>query len=552
MTSTETGCGEAAPAMSYSTVPEQASSARPSSPYLTPHMAVTNVDTSFNGPHNIPHFNKSSMIMNSGLPFSHGLDHSMMPQEKNNYQICPPQTQSFPNNDQSRVQMSCSPSDMGYSPQSPMFWGGSANDRTRPRSCPDVDFFNSMGALPGPQQYDYVSMYQVQPQMMHTPMDLSMGPTSEPLVRIQDDEMDQSMSHSDVMESIEPCGSAHQHSLFHQSHHDDVKQQSATPFDEEMDTTEDMDVDKSQPYAKSLYRCLKEAPNHTMILRGIYDWFRTNTDKGQDPHERGWQNSIRHNLSMNKAFEKIEVPSGDDPTKRGFQWRLSQVALKAGKVESTTRYRNKQPIKRGPKNHMPAPSRSRSGHLGGEMAKRAAQLRRSERLRDVRAEITESGNLLRSQGVIRGGGPMRQLRGPYGEMIPSSGSPPPRYNGLDYFTSDPNSASHSGPSSPYFLPDDNGGFASSPHHPLEAPLNLMNRSPAFNNESYPSSPELGGHPEFHFMPIGDRVFYDSNTPESASEPRTPNSFTESQMEMQMAPSQFSAPFFIENDMSFGG
>jgi hypothetical protein len=58
-------------------------------------------------------------------------------------------------------------------------------------------------------------------------------------------------------------------------------------------------VDKEQPYAQLIFRALKEAPHNTMILRDIYEWFKDNTDKASDKETKGWQNSIRHNLSMN-------------------------------------------------------------------------------------------------------------------------------------------------------------------------------------------------------------------------------------------------------------
>ena len=61
-------------------------------------------------------------------------------------------------------------------------------------------------------------------------------------------------------------------------------------------------VDESisaEPYASLIYRALKSAPEHKMVLREIYDWFEQNTDKGKDNGSKGWQNSIRHNLSMN-------------------------------------------------------------------------------------------------------------------------------------------------------------------------------------------------------------------------------------------------------------
>lgn len=52
-------------------------------------------------------------------------------------------------------------------------------------------------------------------------------------------------------------------------------------------------------YAQLLYRCLREAPDHTMALRDLYDWVKEHSQKAKDPKNRGWQNSVRHNLSMN-------------------------------------------------------------------------------------------------------------------------------------------------------------------------------------------------------------------------------------------------------------
>ncbi|KAI1261392.1 hypothetical protein F5Y18DRAFT_401869, partial [Xylariaceae sp. FL1019] len=54
------------------------------------------------------------------------------------------------------------------------------------------------------------------------------------------------------------------------------------------------------PYAKLIFGCLMAAPNKTMSLQDIYRWFEQHTDKGHDG-SKGWQNSIRHNLSMNKV-----------------------------------------------------------------------------------------------------------------------------------------------------------------------------------------------------------------------------------------------------------
>lgn len=52
-------------------------------------------------------------------------------------------------------------------------------------------------------------------------------------------------------------------------------------------------------YAQLLYKCLKEAPDHTMALKKVYEWVLQHSQKARDSPGTGWQNSVRHNLSMN-------------------------------------------------------------------------------------------------------------------------------------------------------------------------------------------------------------------------------------------------------------
>jgi hypothetical protein len=52
-------------------------------------------------------------------------------------------------------------------------------------------------------------------------------------------------------------------------------------------------------YAQLLYKCLKEAPAHTMALKKVYEWMLQHSQKARDSPGTGWQNSVRHNLSMN-------------------------------------------------------------------------------------------------------------------------------------------------------------------------------------------------------------------------------------------------------------
>lgn len=81
--------------------------------------------------------------------------------------------------------------------------------------------------------------------------------------------------------------------------HDSLCGTMGRPRDLEGRIKDEGPIDKEQPYAQLIYKALLGAPNHTMILRDIYNWFKENTDKATDKETKGWQNSIRHNLSMN-------------------------------------------------------------------------------------------------------------------------------------------------------------------------------------------------------------------------------------------------------------
>ncbi|KAJ4307345.1 hypothetical protein N0V88_000728 [Collariella sp. IMI 366227] len=98
-----------------------------------------------------------------------------------------------------------------------------------------------------------------------------------------------------------------------------------------------------EPYAKLIYRALLSASHRAMTLQEIYQWFRENTSKGKDD-SKGWQSSIRHNLSLNLAFTNRErkpssLKDGDaDGINRGktSEWFLEPWATTG--VKSTSRY----------------------------------------------------------------------------------------------------------------------------------------------------------------------------------------------------------------------
>lgn len=72
-------------------------------------------------------------------------------------------------------------------------------------------------------------------------------------------------------------------------------------------------------YAALIGMSIMRAPNRRLTLAQIYKWI-SDTFSHFNAAEPGWQNSIRHNLSLNKAFIKQERPK-DDPGK-GNYWAI--------------------------------------------------------------------------------------------------------------------------------------------------------------------------------------------------------------------------------------
>ncbi|KAE8382134.1 fork head domain-containing protein [Aspergillus bertholletiae] len=91
------------------------------------------------------------------------------------------------------------------------------------------------------------------------------------------------------------------------------------PEPHEMPPIEDDGTKPPYSYATLIGMSILRAPNRRLTLAQIYRWISDTFSyyKNSDP---GWQNSIRHNLSLNKAFIKQERPK-DDPGK-GNYWAI--------------------------------------------------------------------------------------------------------------------------------------------------------------------------------------------------------------------------------------
>ncbi|KAG0167165.1 hypothetical protein DFQ28_006245 [Apophysomyces sp. BC1034] len=83
------------------------------------------------------------------------------------------------------------------------------------------------------------------------------------------------------------------------------------------------DVKPPYSYASLIAQAINSTSNKRMTLNGIYTYITTHYPYYQMA-QNGWQNSIRHNLSLNKAF--VKVPRGDAEPGKGAFWTIDSNA----------------------------------------------------------------------------------------------------------------------------------------------------------------------------------------------------------------------------------
>ncbi|KAH3677611.1 hypothetical protein WICMUC_001714 [Wickerhamomyces mucosus] len=95
----------------------------------------------------------------------------------------------------------------------------------------------------------------------------------------------------------------------------------ASGIDNDLSKDDSRDIKPPYSYATMITQAILSNTEGVLSLSEIYDWIARHYAFYRFS-KSGWQNSIRHNLSLNKAFEK--VPRRANEPGKGMKWQISE------------------------------------------------------------------------------------------------------------------------------------------------------------------------------------------------------------------------------------
>lgn len=93
-------------------------------------------------------------------------------------------------------------------------------------------------------------------------------------------------------------------------------------LDQDLSKEDSKDIKPPYSYATMITQAILSNADGVMSLAEIYAWISSHYAYYKYS-KTGWQNSIRHNLSLNKAFEK--VPRRPNEPGKGMKWQISEL-----------------------------------------------------------------------------------------------------------------------------------------------------------------------------------------------------------------------------------